>query len=50
MEVLSTSCLRDRPTEGFQGDVRGFGPAASTGVEGVDRGQLVCGELEVEDT
>jgi len=39
----------DFAAEGFEGDVVGLGAAALVGVQGVDLGQLVVGQLEVED-
>src|SRR5436190_22686191 len=43
------SGLGDVAAEGLEGDVLGLRAAAATGVEAVDGGHLVGGELEVED-
>src|SRR4051812_718963 len=45
----SMSGLRDVAAERFERDGRGLGPAAAAGVQSVDGGYLVGGELEVED-
>src|SRR3954471_5809793 len=45
----TASGLGDVAAEGLAGDLRRLRAAADTGVEGVDGGQLVAGELEVED-
>src|ERR1700733_15102039 len=42
------SGLRDLAAERLQGDRVGLGTAAATGVQAVDRGHLVGGQLEVE--
>src|SRR3954471_18951399 len=41
--------LRDRHAERFQRHRLGLGAAAAAGVQRVDRGELVAGQLEVED-
>src|SRR3954452_8180799 len=41
--------LRDRPAEGLERDRVGLRAAAAAGVERVDGGELVAGQLEVED-
>src|SRR3954462_12632113 len=41
--------LRDRPAEGLERDRVGLRTAAAAGVERVDGGELVAGQLEVED-
>jgi hypothetical protein len=41
--------LGNGAAEGLQGDHLGFRATALAGVEGVDRGELVGGEVEVED-
>src|SRR6478735_6320590 len=46
--VPAGSRLRNVAVEGFQGDGLGFGSATYTLIEGVDRRELVGGELEVE--
>ena len=45
----SSSCLRNLPAVCFEGDAVRLRTAAHTGVERVNRGDLVAGELEVED-
>ena len=49
LTVLRGSGLRDVAAEGLERDVFGLGPATAAGVQSVDRGHLVGGELEVED-
>ncbi len=43
-----SSVIRDLATEGLEGDCVWLGAAATAGVQVVDRGQLVGGQLEVE--
>src|SRR6185295_10240287 len=45
----SMSGLRDVAAERLERDLLGLRPAALAGLQPVDRGQLVGGELEVED-
>src|SRR3954453_7855163 len=44
----AASGFRDLPAEGLEGDCVGLGPAPTAGVQAVDRGHLVGGQLEVE--
>src|SRR5690349_14426 len=46
---IRRSGLGDLAAEGLPGDRLRLGTAAEAGVEGVDRGELVGGQLEVED-
>ena len=48
-KVGSRSVLGDGAAEALQRDGFGLGAAAAAGVEPVDRGELVVGEVEVED-
>jgi hypothetical protein len=45
---MIASVLGDGSAERLKGDRLGFGAAALTGVEGVDGGELVGGQVEVE--
>ena len=45
----AASCFGDLPGEALEGDRVRFGASAHTRVEGVDRGQLLVCEGEVED-
>jgi hypothetical protein len=49
LPVRCFSGFGDLAAEGLPGDLLRFRSATHAGVEGVDRGQLVGGEVEVED-
>src|SRR3954447_7676828 len=45
----STSGLLDLTAEGLEGDVLGLRAATAAGVQPIDRGEFVGGQLEIED-